>query len=158
VFTNLQIAQILKEMSAYYAMQRIDFKERAYDLAAADVLIYPEPLAEVYKNEGLKGLTKVPNVGNRIAKHIEELLKTGHFQEYEDFRKRIPVNLPELLQLEGIGPRTIYDLFLHLGVRNLADLEKACREHKVRTLRGFGAKSEARIREAIQDYNTRNNE
>ena len=152
MFTNLEIAQVLKEMAAYYAMQRNDFKQRAYELAEGDVLIFPEPLSDLYKKEGIKGLTKVPNVGKGIAKHIEELLTTGHFREYEDFKKRIPVDLSELLQLEGVGPRKIYDLWLHLSVRNLKDLEKACREGKIRTLRGFGIKSEAKIQDAIDNY------
>jgi DNA polymerase (family X) len=73
------------------------------------------------------------------------IAQDGSFGEYEDFRKRIPVDLPELLQLEGVGPRTIYDLFLHLGVKNMSDLDKACREGKIRSLRGFGVKSESRI-------------
>jgi DNA polymerase (family 10) len=148
-FNNDQIASILYEMGVLCDMLGMDYKTRAYELAAGDVKIYPEQLSDLYQREGIKGLTQVPSVGSGIAKHIEELLTTGHFKEYEEFKKKIPVNLPELLLLEGVGPKTIRELYFRLGIRNLKQLEQACREGKVRTLPRFGVKSEQRILKAI---------
>lgn len=149
-FSNVELSQILEEMAAFWNMKKIDYKARAYELAASDVKMYPESIIDVYEREGIHGLTQIPSVGPRIAKHIKELLTTGHFKEYEEFKKRIPVNLRELLLLEGVGPRTIYELWLRLKVKNIQDLEEVCRRGKVRHLPGFGIKSEAKILQAIQ--------
>jgi DNA polymerase (family 10) len=149
-FSNVELAQILEEMAAFWNMQKIDYKARAYELAAADVKLYPQNIIDVYEREGIHGLTQIPSVGPRIAKHIKELLTTGHFKEYEEFKRRIPVNLRELLLLEGVGPRTIYELWLRLKVKNIKELEEVCRNGKVRRLPGFGMKSEAKILQAIK--------
>jgi DNA polymerase (family X) len=156
-FSNAEIVQILSEMAAFWNMAKIDYKARAYELAAADVNVYPESITDVYKREGIQGLTQIPSVGPRIAKHIKELLTTGHFREYEEFKKKIPVNLCELLLLEGVGPRTIHELWLRLKVKNIKDLEEACLSGKVRHLPRFGVKSEARILQAIRTAKEKHN-
>src|ERR1044071_5804733 len=92
-WSNEEIGQILSEMAAFWDMVKVDFKKRAYEMAADDVRIFPEPLHEIYDRERADGLRKIPNVGPRIAKHIEELLTTGHFHEYEEFKKKFPINL-----------------------------------------------------------------
>lgn len=147
---NSELARILLEMAALSDMNDMEYKRRAYEQASADVQIFPEELADLYAREGIKGLRNVPSVGSSIAKHIEELLKTGHFREYEKLKVKFPVNLGELLLVEGVGPRTIRDLWLKLGIKNLKELEKACLENKIRELPRFGIKSEQRILEAVQ--------
>jgi len=149
-FSNEEIALILSDMAVYYAMRGIDFKHRAYELAADDVAIYPTLLTEVYEKEGAKGLTQIPNVGAKIAAHIAELLTTGKFREYENFKKEFPIDLRALLQLEGLGPRKLRDLYIHLNVRTVDNLYDACTSHKVRNLSGFGVKTEMKILEGIQ--------
>ena len=137
-------------MAALSDMNDLEFKRRAYELAAGDVQIFTEELASLYEREGLKGLKSVPSVGASIAKHIEELLRTGRFKDYEKLKEKFPVNLGELLLVEGIGPRTIRDLYLKLGIKNLEDLERAAREGRIRDLPRFGTKSEERILKAVQ--------
>jgi DNA polymerase (family 10) len=106
-FSNEEIAQLLMDMAAYWDMNNVEYKRRAYEMAAADVKIFPASLSSIYDDAGLKGLSEVPSVGESIAKHIEELLTTGQFREYEEFKKKYPVNLRELLLLEGLWRRTI---------------------------------------------------
>jgi DNA polymerase (family X) len=155
-YTNREIAQILFEMAAYWDMQKIDYKKRAYELAGTDVSIHEDEIAGIYEKEGVQGLTKISSVGPRIAKHIKELLTTGKFQEYEEFRRKIPVNLKELLLLPGVGPRTILELWLRLKVTNLEELEAACRAGRVRDLPRFGVKSETKMLQAIENIRTKN--
>src|SRR5688572_5668612 len=125
--SNSEIAEILSEMAAFYDMQRMDYKRRAYELAAADVKIFPENISELYHREGRKGLMSVSSVGASIATHIEELLKTGRFAKYEEFKRKIPVNLTELMAIDGVGPRTIRELWLRLKIKNIDELEQACK-------------------------------
>src|SRR5262249_22013771 len=155
-FSNEEIAWILADMAIFYAMRGIDFKHRAYELAADDVAIYPTPLTEVYEKGGIKGLTQISNVGAKIAAHIAELLSTGKFREYENFKKEFPIDLRSLLQIEGLGPRKLRDLYIHLNVRTLDDLYDACSHHKVRNLAGFGVKTEMKILEGLQKLRQQN--
>jgi DNA polymerase (family 10) len=57
-----------------------------------------------------------------------------------------------LTSIEGVGPKIVYKLYKALGIKNIDDLEKACLEHKIRRLPGFGEKSEEKILKGIQFF------
>jgi DNA polymerase (family 10) len=105
---------------------------------------------EIYKKEGFEGLRKIPGVGESIAKKIEEYLKTGKIQYYEDYKKKYPINLDELMGIEGLGPKRMKILYEKLGIKNLKELEEAAKSHKIAPLYGFGEKTEKNILEAIE--------
>jgi len=149
-YSNQAIANILYEMASLYEMLDVQFKPGAYEKAALNIESYPEEIVDIYRDGGVKALDGIPGVGTGIAGHIKDLLETGHFKEYETLKKKIPVQINELIAIEGVGPRTVQKLWEELGVRNLDDLEKAARKGKVRELSGFGKKSEERILKGIE--------
>jgi DNA polymerase (family X) len=57
-----------------------------------------------------------------------------------------------LLRIQGLGPKSIALLYEHHGVRNIDDLEKACREQKLRALPRMGAKLEEKVLRSIEAY------
>ena len=148
--TNKEISQILFEMAAYYEMIGVDFKPRAYERAATQLSEIETEVSDVYRTDGSKGLKNIPNVGKSIAEHIENLITKGTFADYEKFKKEIPVNISELMRIEGIGPKTILDLWKKLKVRDLNDLEIAAKAGKIRTLPRFGEKSEQKILKSLE--------
>jgi DNA polymerase (family X) len=143
--TNKEIARVLYEMAAYLDMQGIDFKPRAYEKAAAQIAGLETEASELYKREGLKGLTNISYVGKSMAEHIQDLINTGTFAEYQRMKRDVPVDVSELMQIEGLGPKKIFELWKKLKIRNLADLEQAATSGKIRTLSNFGQKSEQKI-------------
>lgn len=148
--SNQEIAEILKEISILLEMQDVEFKPRAYEKAALAIESLSENVFDIYKKGGLKLLEEIPAVGKAIAEKIEELLQTGKLKYLEDLKKQTPVNLKELLQIEGLGPKSIKKLYQKLGVKNLADLEKAAKRDKIAELEGFGEKSQQKILKAIE--------
>src|SRR3989344_1263006 len=147
---NDEVARILFEDSEYLAMQNVAFKPRAYEKAAEAVADLEEDLNELYKRGGLKALTQIPGVGVSIAEKIEELLKTGKLKYYQELKKKTPVNLSQFIGIEGLGPKKIKKLHQELGVRGIADLEKAAKAGKIRDLPTFGIKSEENILKGIE--------
>ncbi|MDP2696109.1 MAG: DNA polymerase/3'-5' exonuclease PolX [bacterium] len=143
--TNQEIAKILYEISAYLEMQDVAFKPRAYEKVAEVVESLSEPLTSIHSKGGIKAIQDVPGVGISIAETIEELIKTGHSKHYEELKKNTPVDLANLIRVEGLGPKKIKALYNKLGVRNLKDLEKSAKAGKIRKLAGFGPKSEENI-------------
>ena len=142
---NRDIARILSEISEYLDMQDVPFKPRAYSRAADAVRDLEEDISLIYKKDGANGLKNIPGVGASIAEKIEELLKTGKLKYYEELRKNTPVKLDELTRVEGLGPKKIKKLHEKLGIKNLEDLEKAAKDHKIRGLEDFGEKTEENI-------------
>ena len=147
---NQEIAKIFYNIAAYLEMEGVAFKPQAYEKAALTLETLEEDIKDIYRKGGLKALEEIPGVGKSIAEKIEEYLKTGKIKYYEDFKKKIPVNLDEIIPVEGMGPKRAKILYEKLGIRNLKELEKAAKNHKIAKLFGFGEKSEKNILEAIE--------
>ena len=147
---NRELAKIFSNMAIYLEMDEVAFKPQAYEKAAITLDALSEDVAAIYKKEGMKGLEELPGVGKGIAEKIVEYLKTKRIKEYEIMKKKMPVNLEELVGVEGIGPKKVKILYKKLGIKNLKDLQKAAQEHKIAHLRGFGEKTEQNILEGIE--------
>ena len=162
--TNSEIARQLMEMAAYYEMKigpatkandTIRFKPRAYERAAQAAEGFAEPLEEIYRHGGEKQIVKeVRGIGPGIAAHIASMIKTGTFAELKAERKKTPVNIGELMQVEGIGPRSIKTLWAELKVKDIKMLEAACLAHRIDRLPHFGEKSEQKILKSIEHLKT----
>ncbi len=147
---NREIAQILFEIGDYLELGEVPFKPQAYQKAAITIDNLEEEISDVYKKDGIKGLEKIPGIGTSIAEKIEEYLKTGKIKYFKELKKSTPVDLEELLKVEGLGGKRIKKLYKELEVRNLKDLEKAANDHKIAPLFRFGEKTEKNILDAIQ--------
>jgi len=146
---NQEIANIFYQIAIYLEMDNISFKPQAYEKAAFALESLSEDVKDIFQREAEEGLKKIPGVGENIAKKIIEYLKTGKIKEYEKYYHKMPVNIGELIQVEGIGPKMIKALYKNLKITNLEDLEKAAQQGKLRKLPNFGEKTEKNILESI---------
>ena len=128
------------------------FKIRSYRRTADIIENLSSNVEEIYNKRKLKGLTEIPSVGKAIALKIEEYIITGKIEYLEELKKRTPINIEEFYHLEGIGigPRTVKALHDRLGIKNLAELEKAAAEGKIHSVTGFSYKKEGYILRKIQ--------
>lgn len=147
--TNQEIATILRAVGEYLAMADVPFKPRAYEKVAETVESLEEDVGVIYRTGGLKALENIPGIGKSIAEHIEELLTTGRLKYYEELKKKTPVDLAAMTQVEGLGPKKIKVLYQKLNIKNLTDLERAAKAGNIKKLEGFGEKSEENILKGI---------
>lgn len=150
--TNLEIAKIFREIAALYEMQNVQFKPRAYERVAKSLETLGRNVRDVYREGGLTALEKIPGAGKSLALHIEELLKTGKLKLYQRLKKKVPVDIDELMAVEGIGPKTIQVLYKKLKIKNVSDLERAALAGKIAKLPHFGIQSEQKILKGIEFY------
>ena len=146
---NQELVRIFTNLATYLHMDDVPFKPQAYERAAMALESLSTEVQDIYKKEGLKGLEAIIGVGKGIALRIEEYVKTGKVGDYEAYKKKIPVNLEELMLVEGIGPKMVRDLWKLLKIRDLKDLERAAKVGKIRDLPNFGEKTEQNILESI---------
>ena len=147
---NKEIAKIFNEISEYLEMEGVPFKPYAYQKAALTLETLKNDVEDLYKAGGLKALKSIPGVGESMAHKIEEYLTTGHIQYYEEFKKKMPIALDEIVGVEGVGPKKARVLFEQLGIKNLEELEAAAQAHQIAPLFGFGEKTEKNILQAIE--------
>lgn len=150
--TNRRVAEKLHSMGELLELtgQNV-FKVRAY-YRAADVV---ERLPSAVTQYDERSLEQVGGIGVNIARKIVEIKETGSFRELEELKAAIPASLVELLELEGIGPRTAHTLWQKLGIESIEDLERAARGHRIRAVRGFGEKKEEKFLKSISSFRQR---
>ena len=131
-------------------MNEVAFKPQAFEKAARILENLSEDAAEIYARGGLKALKEIPGIGESLAEKIEEFIKTGKIKYHAELKKKCPVDLEHLTAVEGVGPKSIKVLYKKLGVKNLADLEKAAKGGKVEKLPRFGPKIQENILRGIE--------
>jgi len=57
-----------------------------------------------------------------------------------------------MMQIKGLGPKKIALLWKELGMESLGELLYACNENRLTLYKGFGAKSQANIKESIEFF------
>jgi DNA polymerase (family 10) len=147
---NSEVARILRNISILLDMDDVPFKPRAYEKAALTIESLEEDIEKTYAEDGIKALKQIPGVGESIAEKIEELIKTGKLEYYEQLHKKAPVDLESLTLIEGLGPKTIKTLWQQLKIRNVDELEKAALAHEISQLPGFKKKAEDKILKGIE--------
>jgi len=152
---NREIAGILYQMAELLELHAENrFKIIAYSRAARAIESLTEDIEQVCRDGRLEG---IPGVGKAIAEKIKEYLRTGRIQSHQDLLADTPQGLAELLQISGLGPKTVFMLHEKLDITNLDELEKAAREHSIRRLPRMGVVREKNILKSIERYRKRSN-
>lgn len=139
---NQLVAAILNQVADLMEIEAVDFRTKAYRRAAHTVDTLSEDIEDI-KNEGR--LQELPGIGAKIAGKIEEIVETGSLGYLNNLKKEFPVDYDALMAVEGLGPRSIKQLYNELGIKNLDDLEKNAKRHRIRRLKGMGDKTERKI-------------
>jgi DNA polymerase (family 10) len=121
------------------------FKIKSYSFAGRHLRNIDIPLSGLSVDE----LDKIEGVGKAISEKIFQLTHTGKFDLLEKFLAITPPGIIDLLQLKGIGPKKIAQLWKELEIESIGELEYACNENRLITLKGFGTKTQSNILEQI---------
>jgi DNA polymerase (family 10) len=142
-----EIAGKLREIGAYLGLIGDNpWKARAYDTAAAAIEALG-PRFEALLAEGR--LTEAPGIGTATAAVIAEIAATGTSGRLEALRAELPPGLLALAGLPGLTLPRIRALHAGLGIGDVDALRAALAEGRLRTLKGFGPRTEEKIREGL---------
>jgi DNA polymerase (family 10) len=145
---NLSIARLLGEIADLLEIKGENpFKIRAYRNGADIAANHPHHLASL----GAADLRGIPGIGKDLASRIVEIATTGGSVYHAELVAEFPPSVLDLLHLQGVGPKTVATLYRDLGIRTIEDLEAACAQGRIRTLKGMGAKKEALLLKALTD-------
>ena len=144
---NSEVAAVLYEVADLLEIEGVSFKPRAYRRAAQTIETLPEDVAALYKRGELEDM---PGIGKSIAAKIGEIIETGNLTYLEQVKKEVPTGVEDLMGVEGIGPKKALQLREKLKIQSVGDLEEAARKGKLRSMRGFGKKTEDNILEAVE--------
>ncbi len=130
------------------------FRIRSYRNAAAAVESNPEQISAILKDPDRK-VTDIPGIGKGIAAILVEIEQRGSFERRDEMLEKYPAGALELLKIQGLGPKSIRLLFETYRCATIDDLERLCREQKLRELPRMGAKLEEKVLRSIANYRQR---
>jgi len=145
--SNDDVARVLTEFAALLAIVANDpFKPRAYEKAARAIGGFPDELRDLDD----AGIRAIPNVGKSIAEKVRSVLETGTFPELEGLRAQVPAGVRAMTAIPGFGPKKALVVYRELGINGLDQLVAAARDGRLRGLKGFSAKTEENVLDAVQ--------
>ena len=118
------------------------FKIRAYLSGARVLETMEEDLDHLIANGHLGA---VKGIGTALVEKIETLHETGELEYYTKLRASVAPGLIEMLEIPGLGGKKVKRLHDALGIDSIDDLQAACKEGRVESLKGFGKKSAEKI-------------
>lgn len=148
------ITAALLEISALLELKggKDRFKARAYQAGARVVGGMSEDIGEVVLENRL---TSMRGIGEGLASQIEQLYLTGESSVLRGLKKEFPPGIVELSGVPGLSISKIKVLHDALGITSIAELKSAAEAGKIRDLKGFGAKTEAKLLETIAAHRQR---
>ncbi len=145
--TRSDVVEILDEIAVLLELKgESGFRVRAYGSAARAIEQFEgdfDQIVEAGRLQELKG------VGEAIAKKVETLCKEGSLPYHRELKASVPPGLLEMLEIPSLGGKKVHRLYEELGLQTIPELEAACREGKVASLKGFGQKTAEKILSGI---------
>lgn len=151
--TNAQIAQRFERLALLLEIRGEDrYRIRSYRNAAEIIEMWPTPLAEIARTDGVKGLQALPGVGASVSGKIMELVASGTFAAYEQLIAETPETVLDLLDVSGIGIKTVATLYQQFKIASLNDLKQFVAGGGLDMVDGIGEKGAERIRESLTQF------
>jgi DNA polymerase (family X) len=145
---NRDVARVLRDTASLLEIDgAIVGRYRSYERVAELLDSLPESIAEIASDT--KKLEELPGIGDRMAEHIQEILKTGDYSLRKKLLKKYPPTILDLLTLQSLGPKKVALLWKHFKAATVEQVEQLARDGKLRDLAGFGEKSEQNILKAV---------
>lgn len=117
--TNIQLAEILRQVASSYQFKdekKYKFQIIAYNRAADSVEHLTSELKDLWDDGKLDD---VPSIGVSIAKHLDELFRTGKSKHFDEVRSGIPKDAFKLMILPKVGLKTAMKMIKELPTKDL---------------------------------------
>ncbi|HKQ77173.1 MAG TPA: helix-hairpin-helix domain-containing protein, partial [Blastocatellia bacterium] len=147
---NREIAEIFDRMARTLAFKGKDrFRALAYERAASSLRGLDQDLSSL---AGKKDFEEIPGIGHDLAEMIEEYIETGHIRRCEREMRGVSDELLEMMDIPGLGPKTLASLHKKFRIENVGDLSRLIEKGSLDKLRGFGKKKIGNLRRGIELY------
>ncbi len=145
---NKELADLFERMADILEFKNENpFKISAYRKASRILGDLTQDIEEI---AGRGELKKIPGIGEGMSQKIEEYLKTGKVSKFEEVKKGVSDELIAMMDIPGMGPKTLALLHKERKIENLSQLEKAVEDGSLIGLPGMGEKKVENIRRGIQ--------
>jgi DNA polymerase (family 10) len=143
-------AAIADRLDAFASLLELNdanpYTTRAYRRAADTIRAVKLPITDLVRAGRVRELR---GIGPGIEARLRELVETGEIAELTELERELAPDLIGLGRYLGLGAKRAVELARHLGVGNAAEFRQAAAKGRLRDIPGVGAKTEARLIEAL---------
>ncbi|MBC8202891.1 MAG: DNA polymerase/3'-5' exonuclease PolX [Planctomycetes bacterium] len=97
----------------------------------------------------IKDPEALPGVGKSSAAKIKEYLTTGEIKELDELLNSIPAGLLDLMQVQGLGPKTVRRLWQEADVVDIPTLKAAIADGRLESMPRMGKKTIDNISDSL---------
>ena len=145
---NRTIAEMFDRMADILEFKgELPFRVLAYRKASRVIQDLRDDIETIWKEGRLE---EIPGIGEGMAKKIDEYLSSGKMTKYDEVTKGVPSSLIDLLNIQGLGPKTLSLAYEKLKVKNLEDLKRVIADGSLSKLPRMGEKKVESINKGIQ--------
>ena len=146
---NSRIAETFENIAGLLEMKGEKvFTIRAYQRAARTIERLPMELSDMLREE--QDLRQIPGIGKAISEKITEMVETDSLRYYDRLKAEFPDGILEVMQIPGLGPKTVRRLWQELGVTDIPGLQASIDDGSLASLPRLGKKTAENIARQIQ--------
>ena len=144
--TNAKLSRIFQQMADVLEVLGANrFKVIAFQKAARVLGELTDDVASMDSKE----LRSIEGIGKGMADRIEEFVQTGSLPEAVELFDKVPAGVIKMLDIPGLGPKTVSILWNEAGLEDIASLTKALDTGELEDLKGFGKKKIENIKKNL---------
>ena len=141
------VAKLLMEIGQRLSLAGENpYKARSYSRAAQGLMSLTVSLEEVIASDRLR---EIPGVGAALAEAIKHLHQHGTTSKLEAMRAELPAGLLALSRIPGLPPNKVVQLHRKLGISSIEELERACRDERLASVKGLGAALQKKVLDGL---------
>lgn len=145
---NSRLASMFERISAMLELTGADkFRVNAHAKAARVIGDHPSDLEPIAHDT--KALVAIEGIGKGTAAKITEFADTGTIGEHDELAAKVPAGVLDLLNIQGLGPKTVKLLWDEKGVDSIDALKRVIDDGSIMELPRMGAKTVENIKESI---------
>ena len=145
---NTELAAIFERMAQVMELLGANaFRVNAYQRGARTLRDLTEDVADL--DNDIRRLTAIDGIGKGLAEKIIEYVDTGRLPEHDDLIDQVPAGVLQMLQIPGVGPKTVGLLWKQGGVESMDELKAKLETGELEKLPRLGAKSLQNIRQSL---------
>ncbi len=147
---NDEVGEIIKQLGDYLIIGGYPEEHaKRYAQLAHTISRWPESIDKIAKADALDSL---PGVGGVITGYLDEIIRTGTTEKFNDnqYGEPPPRSVLELTSIERLGAKTARMLYQEHGIDSMKSLCKAAKKGQLKGIKGIGPKMLATIGEVCQ--------
>lgn len=136
---NIEISNIFSNIAELLQVRGdASYRIQSYVKAArviADLTVDVSELIESGKFQNIQG------IGKTTEEKTKDILETGTCKAYQELIDEMGLGVLELLDIQGVGAKTVNRLYYEHDITNLDQLANAIEDGSLQSIKGFGKKT-----------------